>query len=420
VSRISGVEWIIFRLFLCSVFFVYYETRFLPGTLHTWLMLLGLAMAAPRILTKVISLRGALPVDYVLVIILGMVVCVGYGVNISTATWSNFQAYMLMLATYVYTKESMDCPSFFFLNKLVKCFLVVNSLLLILQTITGAYYPAKYIGTSASPLEIASGLSDGPTKNGFLIAFCLSMLYAQMIFRALRVTWLDAGIFLLGLVSLVLAASRAGLLSFGVVVVVGVFLGVIASIFRKDFHVRLSGLLVVGVGLLAFFWVIVNFEAGFGRLYELRGAELDSYGLNVVVYKASTFMDDSTHERFENIAFFLKTLLSSPLHVLTVGFGPGSFETLNGLNIHNSWLELLFSMGIYGYAAFLLLLGYVLVLALRRPDAIAVVPVVMGLLSIMVFMVAHDVVRGRIFWVAFGIISAFSLMPPYGADKQPN
>ena len=79
-----------------------------------------------------------------------------------------------------------------------------------------------------------------------------------------------------------------------------------------------------------------------------------------------------------------------------------------GSNIHNSYLELIFTTGFLGFFAFILLIFYIISKALSSNDAIEIIPVLFSLVSVMLFMSTHDVLRGRIFWVALGIISAFA------------
>ena len=75
------------------------------------------------------------------------------------------------------------------------------------------------------------------------------------------------------------------------------------------------------------------------------------------------------------------------------------------MNIHNSYLEMLYQLGLVGVIIFLCMLFIVLKRAYNSKNPIYI-PIFLALISIMVFMMAHDVIRGRLFWTALGILAA--------------
>ena len=403
--QLKVINSLLFKAFLICVFFIYYQTKFLPGSLHSWIMLLGIVFMLPATYEK--SANGQIKVsqDFFWVLLLAVIIIFGYVINIATATFSNFQAYIMMLITYVYVKHNSDEQTLVFINRLVRWFLLINGILIILQTLTGSYFPARYLASGNPPLEIASGVSDGATKNGFLVAFSLSMMLASLFFKQLKFSFFDFLIFIIGLISLVLSASRAGMLSFGAVVLFGSLFSIIQSL--RDKRYRLSQFFILFFIIIAFggFFIISYLNLNFEMLYEIRDSETGNYGLNVMIYKASNLVDGSIEERFYGFLFFKKLIVESPLHLFSVGYGAGSFETLNGLNIHNSWFELLITTGLFGFVIFIALLVSVTFKAFKQQDSIKYTPIFFALLSVMVFMFAHDVLRGRIFWLGLGIIS---------------
>jgi len=64
----------------------------------------------------------------------------------------------------------------------------------------------------------------------------------------------------------------------------------------------------------------------------------------------------------------------------------------------------------------LFLVMFVVRKALSSPNAFEIMPILFALGSFMVFMLAHDVLRGRMFWIALGITSAFAYSN-LGRDK---
>ena len=400
----------VFKLFVICVFFIYYQTKFFPGSVHSWIMMFGFLLMTPALYARSIRGDSKVSFDVFLVLLLIAIVTLGYVINISTATYSNFQAYIMMLLTYIYVKQNTNSNTLPFINKLVRVFLLINGILIIMQTFTGGYFPAKYLASGDPPLQIASGVSDGPTKNGFLVSFALSIMLANLIFKKLKFSLVDLMIFIIGFVSLILAASRAGLISFGAVLLLGGGFAVFQSLRDRQYKLSISFLALISFFVAGVLFTISYFNLDYSLLYDLRDSEAGNYGLNVMVYKTSNFLDASVAERFDGFSFFHELFVDSPLHLFSVGLGAGSFETLNGLNMHNSWFELLITTGVYGFVIFVVLVSSVVFKALRKKDSIKYVPIIFALLSIMVFMLAHDVLRGRIFWLGLGIISGVTAL----------
>jgi hypothetical protein len=402
---------LVFRLFLCTIFFIYYETRVIPGTLHTWLMMIGLVLTIPFIVGKYFRGGIKLPLDYFLVFLMLALIVLGFVVNKPTSVWRDFQAYVLMLVTYVYVKEntSPDTPEFMY--GLTRSFLLINGLFVMLQALTGRYFPAALLAAGDPPLLIPSGVSDGPTKNGMLIAFALSYVYAHLVFRNLRFSLLDMGIFLLGVASLLAATSRAGMLAFGAVAVLGMMFALLQSARKKNYRLSLLALTPLVAGVILAVRFILDTGIDLEALASLRDPGADRHGLDALFYKLTVFNDGSTEERFGTIDFFFRQLFDSPLQFFAGGFGPGSFESLYGLNVHNSYVEVLFTTGFFGFFSFLTLVVYISHRALSHPASLRTVPILFSLASFSVFMFAHDVLRGRLFWIALGIAAALSSVP---------
>lgn len=405
---VKYIELFFFRVFLVCIFFLYYQTRFFPGSVHSYIMLAGLLLIVPSACLAVC--RGCFKVsyDYVIVFVMMLLIVFGYVLNISTTSWAKFQSYVLMLLTYVYVKENTDESTIAFVLKVIKVFLVVNGVLILFQVFTAGFYPAKYLASGNPPLLIPSGLSDGPTKNGFLVAFSLSVMMAHFIFKKLSFSVFDFFVFVLGLVSLVFSASRAGLISFMAVSLVGSCFAIVQSLRNNEFRISRVFILAVSCIFVGVVYSVDRLGIHMNMLYGLRDPDIGSYGLNVIIYKLSNFMDSSVLERVSGYSFLLTLICDKPLQFFTVGIGAGSFEILNGLNVHNSWLELLVATGVNGFLLFVVLNIYQLFRALTGEMALRLTPMIFALISIMVFMMAHDVLRGRIFWIALGIIAGYN------------
>jgi O-antigen ligase len=393
------------HVFLVLTFFIYYQTKVIPGTLHAWVLVFGLIFTLPALLGRFRLTDGKLSLDYAVVAFLALHFILGYAANVSGATVSQLQAYVLALGCYVFVRENAPSLSITFLASLMKYFLLCNGLFVILQFITGGFYPASYFAAGDPPLLIPSGVSDGPTKNGMLTSFALSFWLARLLWASSRASYLDILTFIVGAVSLVVSASRAGIVSFCVVALIGCVLAVIG---RKAFRVNARNCVILAsIVLVPIIGILVAFD--FAKLVELRDPNIDRYAADFLLYKLTASEDDSFDTRFRTVGLALKMILESPAQVLSVGFGLGSFEALNGgVNIHNSYVEVLFETGLYGVLAFLFLTAHVVRKALSRREVVEVLPVLFALMSVMVFMAFHDVLRGRIFWIPLAILASFA------------
>lgn len=404
---IHRVNEVVFKLFCLSIFFVYYQVMYIPGTIHTLLMIFGCVLIFPY-MVKRYSLGLSLPFDYLMIICMLLVIIIGAILSYPLSSWIKVQAYILMLVTYVYVKESVTGLTLSFLYKVIRYFLLINGILIIVQTFTGSYFPARYFASGSPPLLIASGVSDGPTKNGMLISFALSVVFGNFIFRHFKFSLFDMLVFGIGIISLFLSVSRAGMLSFAIVVLFCVIFFLIPGILSRQYRFSFSRIFTCLFILVVVIGCIVYFNIGLQTLYNLRDSSIDDYGIRALMYKLTVISDDSLGERFDTLRHAYELSIQSPMQTFTFGFGVGTFEQIYGLNVHNSYAELVFSTGFIGALIFVSLLANVLLKCFLRRDAIIIMPIFLALIAIMSFMFVHDVLRGRIFWIALGTMAAFA------------
>lgn len=121
------------QTFLVLMFFVYYQTIGVPGTLHAWALLGGFALTLPTLIQRFIAANFRVPIDYALVWFMGLVMIVGFAVNYGTATALQLQAYPLSLTTYLFVRENAPYLSVEWFHRLMIIFLAINSHLIVLQ-----------------------------------------------------------------------------------------------------------------------------------------------------------------------------------------------------------------------------------------------------------------------------------------------
>jgi len=404
----NAINKFILKGFIISVFFFYYEMRFFPLTLHSIFLILGLLSMIISFAIKTIE-KGLLsikaPIDIILIFAFAIVIITGFIQNLSTVTFSNLQAYILGLVCFLFVRINGYLISSDWVFKVIRWFLIINSLLIITQFTTGRGFVASFFAAGDPPFIIPSGVSDGPTKNGMLQAFAMSAVLGRLFFSKENFFVIDLLTILVAVPSLIFSASRAGMLSFGVTFMIGLLM---LLFYRNNNLIRnRKGIfyffIFISIGVL----VIVNL--GIINLLDKDPGELKQAS-DIIIFKLTARSDDSFSDRIENIGKVENIMMASLSKVVTFGIGVGSFEVMNGgFNIHNSYLEVLLQTGLFGFFLFLVLVVYVFYKIVTSDNLTMIIPVFFGLLSTMIFMTSHDILRGRIFWLPLALLMAHSV-----------
>ena len=407
-------EKLVFRVFLASIFFLHYELAQLPGSLHGLLLILGLILLAAKSISDTTQGYNKLDNDVFLAYLLLGIVIISFfvsliGMNetkepILSDQWLNLRAYAFMPLAFIYVRYLIDSEDLKFLFEVCKWFIILNSTLMVLQLLTGSFYIARYFAAGDPPLIIPSGFSDGPTKNGMLIIYALSIVIGCIITGKSKGLFLNWVAVFLGLGTLVLAASRAAFFGiFAVILIAGFIYLIIRARSGKGNFIATAFVSIFALSLISSALVLSNTD-GFQLFLETYGQEDKT--VRAVGHKATNIVDSSLLERFEIWIEFIARLGDNILATLSFGHGPGYSLAVNeGMNIHNSYLEMLYQLGLVGVIIFLCMLFIVLKRAYNSKNPIYI-PIFLALISIMVFMMAHDVIRGRLFWTALGILAA--------------
>jgi hypothetical protein len=415
---LNFIEKINLRFFILNIFFLYYETKFLPGTLHGLLVLSGIGLLMIR-WVSINSTENTISFDVFLAGLFIFIILISFFTQIISMLFEsesflatqflNLRAYLFMPLTFLYMKFAFKSEDYWFLLKVCKWFLITNSLLMLAQLTTGSFYIAKLIAAGEGAYYIPSGWFDGPTKNGMIIAFAFSIHFGRFLFLDHKFTLTDWIGLALGFATLPIAASRAGLISVIAIVMAAFFLNIIFKSRRSNKQRNFGGAIRTSIFLLAAFvsvFLFVGDPKSFVDTIENVGEEAST--ISAIVYKATNILDDSISERFEFWSTFIDGIKQYPTVILSVGWGPGYFEISNqGNNMHNSYLELLFQLGLMGAIFFVSLLVYVCNLSQPLSNKY-MLPIFLAMLSVMIFMMAHDVLRGRLFWMSLGILAASS------------
>jgi O-antigen ligase len=341
--------------------------------------------------------------DMLLVVGLGIIMILGYLFNISTATFSNLQAYLLGLLCYVFVKKNCGYVSLNWFFYLLRVFLLTNSLLVVIQFLSGYYFPAKYFAAGSPPLVIPSGFSDGPTKNGMLLTFALCTFIGLFSFGKSKLGFFDLLILFVSIPALLLSASRSSVGAFVIIIIVAVLLILFSK--KQKISINSKGL----ISIVFFFTVFLIIADKYGVLDVIENfGNTESSSKNIILYKLTRWEDDSIEERFENNYNTWSLVQNHPFAFLTFGIGVGSFEFINSTNIHNSYLEILLQTGLLGFLFFCSLIILIFSRVFQNGKRDFVFPLFLGLLAIMIFMGFHDILRGRIFWLPLALLAFYT------------
>ncbi len=358
---------------------------------------------------SVITIKNGLsavkiPTDVILLIALSMVIIIGYMINLSTATFSNLQAYLLGLICYIFVRVNGRLIRLDWFYKIIRLFLLINSLMILLQFTTGRGFFASYFAAGDPLMVIPTGVSDGPTKNGMLHAFAMSFILGKLFFGIKKDIFLNLLIFSISIPGLFLSASRAGIVGF----FIAFLFASIILIFSRNRNVIRNSKGVASFFTLFLLAVVLIFKLGFDSIL-VEDAASTKKASDIILYKLTSSDDDSYFERLENVEKVETIAVESFIKVTTFGIGVGSFETINsGFNIHNSYLEILLQTGLFGFVLFSLIIIYVFRTTFKSFHISRILPIFLGLLSIMVFMTFHDILRGRIFWLPLSLLMIFA------------
>jgi hypothetical protein len=452
VTRSWGL-WVLW-VFLIVELTIHYQTRFIPGTLHSWVLVVGCLLTLPELIRKYGARPSRLPGDYRIIALMAVCLLVGFIVNWSSANPITLQAYVLSLASYVFVREQgarLPLAQFYSLNK---WFLIANSVLILAQFQTDHFYPARFLAAGNPPLLLPSGFADGPTKNGVIHGAALAIVFARVVALRIPLASIEGAALLLGAFSLLLTTSRAGVA--GVLATTVLCTAIVLLTRRRGSGaalrprvpatvlVALVVLTVLGGGRYAVTTrqpvaapapvasLPVNTQQHAGAVPPVPSPQVNAqqYAANVVAFKfvskarPSTMMsDDSIATRFATMHTAVYILVRNPPHAI-VGTGVGTFSKLfarfgstlphtgdidfRDTSAHNSYLEFLVEAGLVSFVLLLMLVLQVGRVAFGRPDWYDALPLASMVSVAMGAMMFHDILRGRVFWVPLGLLAAFA------------
>jgi len=240
---------------------------------------------------------------------------------------------------------------------------------------------------------IPTGFSSDQHKNAFLVTISYAFIQSYLVGN--RFKFFGFVFFLVCFLFILIGSSRAGLVAFVVAT---------AFIFIKGIKLKDSlMLLIFGLGSALLLLVMLVSFAADNTIYHLLPDEL-LIAYEATIMKYSNFISDSSvGERIMLWTSFASMGDINLLKLLTFGLGPGAVDHINSQTMHNTPLDILFSVGAIG----LLSISVIIFRIVRRAatgedghDGFALSAVIV---SIIVFSMFHDFGRARFLWIFLGL-----------------
>ncbi len=324
----------------------------------------------------------------------GVCILLSIVIGFETVSFPYISSFVLMLLTYFGLRSyPIHQGQSELYSKLFSLFLLLNSVFLFLQLVTAN--PIFFF--SNLEYQVPTGLSSEPHKNALAILIAYSFLQTRCFHQGKQLACI--ALVAVCLSTLVISASRAGLLTFALISFYIFFTTPCPRYFRIRALVTFSGL-VLPLGLVQ--W------SGF--------VEAISFLLHddlLIAFQSATqklkyfFSDDSVGERISTWSVFLEMESFNLARLLTFGFGPGSFNAIFGKGVHNLPLDVLSSTGLVGLCFLLVFFVSILCRKLHNDEHFCGASLKVVVIAILIFSCFHDFGRARYLWVFLGLVAAY-------------
>ena len=304
----------------------------------------------------------------------------------------DFRAYALGLLTALALKKLKNIEVLEKFFHICRSFLVLNGGFSAIQFFGYPIFPASYFSANV-PENFVVGLTAGVTQSAMLGLVSTSVVIGSLLYSNQRKGSRIISVFAVfaGIGTIALTGSRAALL--GLIIVLILLPLTHRGLARRADVVWRYGMHFI-LGMYLIFVVVV------ALLVTALSEALNFEAARFIQYKLTTLSDDSTGARFEVWQAAINALSEFPLAFIS-GIGFGTFSIFYGLNPHNSFFEILTAAGIFGLF-FLISCCYISIRRCFLSGEGLSIGLGLALISMMVMMFFHDLVRSRVFWILIG------------------
>ncbi len=437
-------------LFLTTVFFVPYQTKWSSIAPQTGLLILGFGLMGLDFFQKGFK---QIRLDWpFLLLIICLIASTFYHQSFNIYA----RAYALSIASYIWLRHTLDPDDILLIATFAKYLLLSHFLLILAQFFWGeAWYVANYLTTVGSH-RIPLGLFDIPTTAGLIPAVLLLFLLTLQVRKIITSSLILNTCYLVTPFAILITSSRSSLLSFfGALLVVIIINAKYWRTLWFPFIFLLFGFLFFSIFIQKnqdfsesskIFDVKVTqpIKSSIKKTYEIFYNLLsdDKVTPNVDIPTKTVFIDSSVDSRLQLWKFITKEITEKP-DILIKGIGLGqshaNFKSMldSGalsskvfgnqiISPHNSIIELFYEGGMFVGLALLIFLGSRLFNGINIQS-----PWFGALIFLVLFMMFYDLLRMRYFWIVLALVEvySFSLKPellgsprnflnPFNADKE--
>ncbi len=282
-------------------------------------------------------------------------------------------------------------------------YLISSGLLVYLQIFSSDLFYISNFFSGTVKVKYGLGYASSPNLSGAIICWVTSIICAKYIVSKNNyLKYLVAIPF--GIFALHFTLSDAALFSFFLVLLVLIFVAIKSAALRKKTLILTSLILLTMIA-------VKNTES-----------DLDYY-LKASSINTSTINTSTINTRVFAAKVAIDAILSHPLWGVGLGqfqyfyheknqdLSPESRNLLDSntlMNPHNAYLQLLSELGLLTTLPFFLYLISILTKGLLANIESKYFQYSLGLLSVCIWMLAHDLFYERFFWIAFGLTLIFS------------
>jgi len=423
---LSTIAPAVFLLYLSSYLLVSYETHFHEIALHSLVLVPGVLLALWLILPGLGSRPGPVQKDRTLLVAAALLFFLSVLViNGPQSSQSILRAYAVGFFCYFFVRVVGERASHSILVRMFALYLIASGLLALLQVLAGdAFYVARYF-TLGVYMPYAVGFATTPNMGAVLMLWPLAVLMADLIgMRSVRP--LDEWVQWAGL-----ACGNMGIyftLSFAAWT--GIVIVSIALLFRARLPATRKRAGIVVAVAAASFLVAHAIPSSVDRYVsvKLRGelppfvASPDSR-LGVFAPVLSSY---SHNTRLFSLYVAKEILHQKPFWGVGSGQYPSHYAAHHrelpalyrarldprpNMTPHNALVQYATEVGLLPTVPLLFLIGWVLRRGLSADLSAPVLTYAVGLVGVLTWMLFHDLLFDRLFWIALALCVAF-LNPP--------
>ncbi len=426
-------------LYIIVYFAIPYVTKFSSYSIHSLILFVGGSILVIALLRQPMYMKESF--TGILYIFLAMVVMFIFSAFVMNAgdLEDGIKAYIASMAAFLFIYWGARFISMDVINWFFYIYLFASGLLAYAQVFGGAtYYPSHHMGGGVSSVY-GMGFANFSSHGAALVLMPLAVVIAWLsVAGNINLTTRRVALVAIsfGTVALIFSLSRAAWL--------GLLVGsLIVFIALKNAHMPIRRFTLAMVVVLLSGTAAYLIAPEQHRMYMLAKIHINvpakihinvpaKIHINVpakihINVPAKIHINDDTHDfsartRLVTMKAGLVTLAAKPVWGVGIGRFPEYYEAYlakidpdkramltqrTRLGAHNAYLDIAVESGLIVFSFYVFLIGLVVVRGLRGGIPSVAFPFAVALSALMVWMLFHDALKDRLFWIMLGLVSAY-------------